>query len=543
MLILNVIQGPDKGRRFDLPDTEPQLIGRSSESLPLTDTTISRRHAELTPDDGKWLINDLNSANGTYVNGKRISKPMLLRAGDQIRTGSTLFVFGRVSNVTMKPVHVLDADRIDTSVEAAVPSNDDSVIMASPDPSEAAQLHLTILYELMQLVGSIFDKQLLLERVMDLVFEHFEPDRGFVLLRDGRSDGQPEPIVVRWRKQPKTRDEEKIAVSRTIVQHVMERAEGVLSSNAMTDRRFSAGDSVHAYGIRSAICVPVKFRQRTFGVIYIDSKIANYTFTHDQLRLMTAIGAQTGLALENAELYQEGLHRARLVAVGETVASLSHSIRNILQALRGGGEVVELGLRKKDLNLVGSGWDILRRNLDRIYELTMNMLAFSKQRKPEFEMANLGQLLQEIVELMQPQCDRRNIALITELDPDMPPIPMDPGGIHQALMNLMGNALDAVEADRGVITLRTEFDAESQEASISVSDNGQGMDAESLNQVFTPFYSTKGLRGTGLGLAVAKKVIDEHGGRVVVQSKAGEGSTFTIRLKTEWRHDPAETHA
>ena len=166
MLILNVIQGPDKGRRFDLPDTEPQLIGRSSESLPLTDTTISRRHAELTPDDGKWLINDLNSANGTYVNGKRISKPVLLRAGDQIRTGSTLFVFGRISNVTMKPVHVLDADRIDTSVEAAVPSNDDSVIMASPDPSEAAQLHLTILYELMQLVGSIFDKQLLLERFL-----------------------------------------------------------------------------------------------------------------------------------------------------------------------------------------------------------------------------------------------------------------------------------------------------------------------------------------------------------------------------------------
>ncbi|MEX0741934.1 MAG: GAF domain-containing protein, partial [Phycisphaeraceae bacterium] len=99
--------------------------------------------------------------------------------------------------------------------------------------------------------------------------------------------------------------------------------EGVLSSNAMSDRRFSAGESIQAYGIRSAICVPLKFRERIFGVIYIDSKIANYTFTEDQLRLMTAIGAQTGLALANADLYQQGLAQARLAAVGETVASLS----------------------------------------------------------------------------------------------------------------------------------------------------------------------------------------------------------------------------
>src|SRR5256885_2190304 len=96
VLILTVMQGPDKGRKFELPDHEPQLIGRSSEALPLTDNTVSRRHAELTPDDppGVWWIRDLQSQNGTYIKGLRIAGRTKLKPGDQIRTGATVFVFG-----------------------------------------------------------------------------------------------------------------------------------------------------------------------------------------------------------------------------------------------------------------------------------------------------------------------------------------------------------------------------------------------------------------------------------------------------------------
>jgi len=431
---------------------------------------------------------------------------------------------------------------MDTAVNASVPSNEDSVIMASPEPSAAAQLHLKILYELMQLIGSVFEKQPLLERVMDLVFEHFEPDRGFVLLRDD-PEAKPEPVVVRHRRPPGEDEEQRITVSRTIVQHVMNKAEGMLSSNAMADRRFSSGESVHAYGIRSAICVPLKFRERVFGVIYIDSKVANYTFTEDQLRLLIAIGAQTGLAMENAELYQQGMAKARLAAVGETVASLSHSIRNMLQAIRGGAEVVELGLRKEDLGVVNNGWTILRRNLDRVYELTMNMLAFSKQRKPEFEMINLPSLLGEIVDLMRTQCDRRDIAVITDIDQDIPPIPADSAGLYQALMNLLSNAQDVVEPGAGVITLRAEYDDQTQQAVVSVSDNGPGIDEDEQKRLFTPFHSTKGQRGTGLGLAVTKKIVEEHGGSIDVQSEPDRGTTFSISLSSESRTDPSATHA
>jgi K+-sensing histidine kinase KdpD len=190
-------------------------------------------------------------------------------------------------------------------------------------------------------------------------------------------------------------------VSRTIVQHVLRRGEGVLSQNAMTDVRFAGGDSVQNFGIHSALCVPIKYKERIFGVIHIDSKIANYTFTEDQLRLLTAIGVHTGLALANAEMYAARLQQERLAAVGQTVASLSHSVKNILQGIRGGADVVEMGLSKNNMKLVRGGWAIVARNLDRIFNLTMNMLAFSKQRKPELEMTSVPMLLHEIVTLMQ----------------------------------------------------------------------------------------------------------------------------------------------
>jgi len=534
VLVLTVLQGPDKGRRFELPGDEPQLIGRSSEALPLTDQTISRRHAELTPDEGRWLINDLKSSNGTYVNGARVEHQRRLQPGDQIRTGMTLMVFGEGAEQRSRnqgALHVAGKNELEVNVEQTVESNDDSMIMAVPDPGQAAEFQLKVIYELTSLIGSVTDEQALLERVMDVIFEYFEANRGFILLQEDEHE-RPEPAIVRQRHAPESEGNkpEAITVSRTIVRYVMRKSVGVLSSNAMNDTRFSTGDSVQAYGIRSAMCVPIKFKDRLYGVIHLDSKIANYTYTEDQLTLLTAIGVQTGLALHNARLYEERMRSERLAAVGQTVASLSHSIKNIMQGMRGGADLVELGIKKQSLKVVGNGWDIVARNLDRIYELAMNMLAFSKQRKPELEMTNLDQLLSEIVTMVQNPYDAKQVALLTDFDPDIPPVPVDSGGLHQAVLNLLNNALDAVESGKGAVSLRTQYDPQQELIHISVIDNGSGMSEQTQQKLFEPFHSTKGLRGTGLGLVVTRKVIEEHGGGVEVQSREGEGTTFTLRL-------------
>jgi len=527
-LVLSVLQGPQKGRRFELPDNEPQLIGRSSEALELTDQTISRRHAELTPDDGRWHICDLNSANGTYVNGIRIAQRQTLRPGDQIRTGNSLLLFGVEAPQQFRNAPLEEA-AIDVHVEAAFGSNDDSLIMAVPEPSSAAVVQLKVVYELTRLIASFTDRGVLLEKVMDLIFEVFQADRGFILLQE-EPDHWSEPVVIRHRVKPENPQEARLTVSRTIVQHVLSKGEGVLTSNAMSDQRFAPGDSVQRYGIRSALCVPIKFKDQIFGVIHLDSQIINYTFTEDQLRLLTAIGVHTGLALANAQLYSEQLQGERLAAVGETVASLSHSIRNILQGMRGGADVVELGLKKSNTQLMRNGWAIVSRNLDRIYGLTLNMLAYSKQRTPELDLTNINQLLEDAVQLLQKQYDDKQAALITDLDQDMPPVPLDAGGMHQAVVNLLNNALDAVESERGFVILGSKYDHEAQRAHIRVTDNGVGMNQRQLQQLFEPFQSTKGQRGTGLGLVVTKKVVEEHGGHIDVESKSRQGTTFTLTL-------------
>mgnify|MGYP000594087912 CR=1 FL=1 len=547
MLILTIIKGPDQGKRFELPDDEPQLLGRSSEALPLTDQTMSRRHSQLTPDDGRWYIDDLKSNNGTFVNGRRVIEQRLLQPGDQIRTGNTIIMFGRDETKPVKrksPVKIAKPSSMDVTVERTAASNEDSMIMAVPEPSEAAAQHLKVLFHLTQLIGTVVDRQTLLENVMDVIFEYFRADRGFILQQDEPTD-RPEPVVVRHRVPPtgKQRDEAPITVSRTIVQHVMQKGEGVLSSNAMTDERFSSHDSVQRYGIRSALCVPIKFKDRIFGVIHLDSKINNYTYTEDQLLLLNAIGVQTGLALANAEKYTRRLQEERLAATGKTVASLSHSIKNIIQGIRGGAEVVELGFRKNAMETIKGGWEICARNLERISQLTMNMLAFSKQREPELELTNLKRVIEDVLALMQRQFDTRKVAIITDIDDDMPPVPLDAGGLEQAMLNLVNNALEAVSPLTGAVTVRADYDAVKQEVRISVSDNGEGMDKQTKRNLFQPFHSTKGLKGTGLGLVVTKKIVDEHGGKIEVWSEPRQGTTFTMTLPAhlDGKRKPGET--
>lgn len=600
VLSLTVIQGPDKGKSFRLPDNEPQLIGRSSEALPLTDNTVSRRHAEMTPDGQVWYVRDLGSQNGTWVNGARIVDRVRLRSGDQVRTGATLFVFGQTTDGSpADAIRLLRPEQVDTAVERTLPSSEDSVILAEPEPRQSAVKHLRVLYRLTELISKPMERQAFLEGVMDLVFAELAPERGCLLLTaepaptapsgadsagPGAAPSKDHPdrlsglshAVVRMGRpgragrtgRPAPRAEQ-MAVPRTILQHVLRRGEGVLSSNALNDPRFAAGDSIQRLAIRSAVCSPIRYGGRTMGFIYIDSSIANYTFTTDQLALLNAIGQHTGLALANADLHAQKLQGERLAAMGETVASLAHSIKNILQGLRGGADVVEMGLKREDLKIANGGWAILKRNLDRIISLTMNMLAYSRPRTLEIELVRLPALVEDCASLLRDQCAARQVELTVAAQEDLPPIPADQGQLHQALMNLLTNAVEAAPAKTGIVRIAVGFRPWPRavgaagptpggagghhaatpagvmpgEARIQIADNGPGIAADRLARVFEPFFTTKGLRGTGLGLAVTRRIIEQHRGTIEVQSKPGNGATFTVILPVDpaTNLDPSET--
>ena len=593
---LSIIEGPDAPKALTLPADEPQLIGRSSEALPITDTTVSRRHAELTPDDGRWFVRDLQSQNNTYVNGRRIIGRTEVTEGDEIRVGSTVIRVGDAAEEGTALVELMDEGALDTDIEHRLRSEDpvrdelaDSVAMAEPEPSRAAADHLRIIYEVTRLTTRLTDKQHLLEAVMKLVFEEFEPERGLIMLvpKDaptradrlrpqeidpenipptgdiplvgGLAGGvELEPAVVRYAHPPTTEsdeDDKKIQISRTILNLVVQEAEGVLSSNAQTDPRFRSGDSVTRYNIRSAVCSPIRFGDRVFGAIYIDSSIANYTYTEPQLALLNAVGQHTALAIANAEQTARQLQAERLAAIGETVAGLSHSIKNILQGLRGGADVVEMGLTKGDLKLASGGWDIQKRNLDRIVGLTMNMLTFSRQRHVDIALTKLSTLLEDCAQLLEARASEKGCAIIVDADSEMPPVPIDPELMHQALMNLMTNAIDAVPHDAGIVTVRAFYHEPGDGSNgghpkvtqptieLIVSDNGPGIPKGQLNRIFEPFHTTKGLKGTGLGLAVTRRIVNDHQGRIRVETAEGKGTLMRILMPGDLdsKMDPSAT--
>lgn len=169
----------------------------------------------------------------------------------------------------------------------------------------------------------------------------------------------------------------------------------------------------------------------------------------------------------------------------------------------------------------------MQRNLARINEMILNMLAFSKERQPLLENTNLNEVLADCVELITGQADERGVAVLTDFA-DMPAIAADAAGLHQVVLNLLNNALDAVGDASGAVTVTSRYDPMNRNVVIQVIDNGTGIDPEEMDRIFTPFYSSKGHRGTGLGLTVARKVCQEHRGKIEVQSKLNEGTTFTL---------------
>jgi signal transduction histidine kinase len=551
-----VLQGPDKGRRFRTVEGKTLQLGRGGPDMTLSDYTVSRRHAEVRPSGRAWCLEDLKSSNGTYLNGKRLEGPARLKHGDLIRMGSTVFIWDGSADQSLDPdadVTTVAADmvdlapaghRFDASIIGSVAANDDSMILATPAAAEAVR-SWRVVSSLLQAVAAVDSPHQLAQRVMDIVFEEVPADRGFILMKEEKS-GKFETEVVRQPPEP----QEKIRASRTIIDHVITNREGILCSNAMSDARFAGGaqsDSIHAMGLQSVICVPMIAREEVLGVIYVDCAMGRHVYTEEQLRLVASIGQMAALAIEDAWLVKERVRTERLAATGETVAALSHYIKNILQGMKGGSDVVKLGLRSNTLQTVEQGWQIVDRNLDKIYSLTMNMLAFAKQREPRLAPVQLTSLVQDVLKLVQRRADDKGVLVNSSLSDTIPPIMVDENGIHQVIMNIVVNAIDAVERTTGVVNVKADYDPSRQAAVLTVGDNGPGIPDEARGKVFEAFYSTKGHAGTGLGLAVAKKIVDEHLGKIELTSVVEQGTLIRVilpadsrkRLHSDGTHGPA----
>lgn len=249
------------------------------------------------------------------------------------------------------------------------------------------------------------------------------------------------------------------------------------------------------------------------------------------MKLLVAIGHQAALAVDDTRYYQAMVESERLAAVGQTIATLSHHIKNILQGIKGGSHLIELGLDANETDQVRRGWRIVNKNQNKIYNLVMDMLTYSKEREPLYELADLNEVVTEVVELVEERAREIGVAISVELDRSLPRIAIDPEGIHRAILNLVSNALDATEEKiDGQVQVRTIYVVQTSRALVQISDNGVGIASEDMGTIFALFASTKGARGTGIGLPVSDKIAREHGGGIEVQSELGLGTQFTLEL-------------
>ncbi|MEJ2659794.1 MAG: PAS domain S-box protein [Desulfobacteraceae bacterium] len=237
---------------------------------------------------------------------------------------------------------------------------------------------------------------------------------------------------------------------------------------------------------------------------------------------------------EIKRLQRELVNAERLAAVGQTVAGMAHCVKNILHGLRGGSYMVNIGIDKNNTEKLKTGWNMVQRNIARTSDLVQDLLSYSKERQPEMASCRPNEIVQEVCELMQEVANENDVTLEMELSPQLQEVMLDQRSLHRSLLNLVSNAIDACRDDPTTgkghrVKVITAVDPDDY-IRFDVQDNGSGMSPEVKSKLFSSLFSTKGPQGTGLGLLVTSKLIEEHKGTIQVASELTRGTTFTIRL-------------
>ncbi|MBI1318147.1 MAG: FHA domain-containing protein [Candidatus Hydrogenedens sp.] len=493
-------------RRTAVPENG-LIIGRADEcGIPLAqDQSVSRKHAQIYFENGRLSVKDLGSRNGIMVNSK--TTPFAeLHPGDVLRVGNQEFEIAA----------------------SAEPYAQSVVSMAKSEMFQQSLLRDTVgtplatLFHASMLLGEIFDLDELLRELLGLVFESLPVQRGFILTVE--SVGEPAQLRASLSRQP---DESGPPISQTLVDKVVRSREAILVADAVQDSRFDTSASIADHEIHSAMCAPLLGRESVVGVIYVDSGRQVRPFQGKSLELLSAIGRIAGVAVENATLHHQIVQSERLAAIGEATAGLGHCIKNMLTGIRASSDLISQGVQSQRWEQLQVGWPILQRSIDRIETLVLNMLTYSRGGSGHREACDIAAICSDVVETVAQQAAKHAVEVrfryegSTRLDGDG-------RELHRVVLNLVANALDACETGGGTVEILAVGHPES--VVVEVTDSGAGIGDEHLPHIFDAFFTTKGSRGTGLGLACCKKIVESHGGRISIENCPERGARATVEL-------------
>ncbi|RKI60990.1 histidine kinase, partial [Corallococcus sp. AB049A] len=285
--------------------------------------------------------------------------------------------------------------------------------------------------------------------------------------------------------------------------------------------------------MKAGISVPLMGNDRVIGFLNLWDERVPEAYASDEIALILEVSERMATVLENSKLYEKIRERDRLAALGEMAAGLAHEIRNPLGAIKGAAQCLD---PKKLPGEDGEFLDVIVEEVNRLNGVVTAFLDYSRPLKQNFGPTDLNEVVTRTMRLIQNDMPA-TVELAVELDLRLPRSEGDAEQLKQVLINLVQNAVQALGPQPGRITVRTEKperfgdlrSAGGEFVEVRVSDTGPGIPADQQPHIFVPFFTTK-QKGTGLGLAICQRIVKNHGGSISVQSKAGEGTTFIIRL-------------
>ena len=403
-----------------------------------------------------------------------------------------------------------------------------------------------LLYQVGQVINSTLDINIVLNRVMDMVIHVMKAERGYLVLIDKESGDFLFKTARHMDRQEVA--EEDVSLSRSIVRNVAETGECVLSTNALQDPRFKRSSSILLHEIRSILCVPVKLKQKILGVIYIDNRVNSGVFNKSDLELLIALANQAAIAIENAQLYEDlqktleelkgsnfQLQEANRLK-DEFLANISHELRTPLTSVLGFSETMASG-RLGDLNekysrcckyIIQNGKNMLRL-IDDLLDISLVQTNRVVLNRDDIAVKSI---IQDCINNLKSDLERKNIKVVFLCSDDLSMAYADPLRLKRIVGSLLDNAIKFNKYN-GKIEIRIV--EKSNLFEISVEDTGIGISQDNFKIIFEKFRqvdgsTTREYGGTGIGLALVKELVNLHGGEVWVESRMGEGSSFTFTL-------------
>ena len=223
---------------------------------------------------------------------------------------------------------------------------------------------------------------------------------------------------------------------------------------------------------------------------------------------------------------------SQLTSLGLLIGSISHGIKGLLTGLDGGIYLVNSGMERNDGARTTRGWEMVRRNVDRIRSLVLDILYYAKDREPNWEMVSAASIAEDVCGVTEPRAREQGVQLRCDVDPEAGAFEADAKAIRALLVNLIDNSIDACRVDRKKPDhqVRVGVRGDGDRIRFEVADNGIGMEQETREKAFTLFFSSKGTEGTGRGLFISNRIAPAHGGTIEVQSQPDQGTCFRVGI-------------